>query len=251
MIKRITTIILILLAMGMQSAFANDYGSIASYSDLVVQNSEDARITTIVEGTTNSEGVLFLPVMKDSRVESVFTHTGSLKSNVFEMTEIGDLKYYEVKFDGTESDVKLEYVQIQEGSYEQGKSKQKGTYPGNIKKIEYKFVNTTPVEIDDYSLEFYVPENTELYNIKDYDPEDPVLVGGSAYGKFVKYDFGSMDPGEENELEFNVYKQAGIVKGIIWSICIALSVFFLYVKRDILAKASDLAASRQPAKQTS
>lgn len=251
MIKRIITIFTILLAVGMQAAFAGEYGAVEKYSDTVVQLNEDAKITTLVEGVTSSEGILVLPVMKGSRIESVFSHEGSLQTEDFNVIEIGDMKYYEVRFIESESPVKLEYVQIQEGAYEKGKSKQKGTYPGNIKKIEYKFVNTTPVEIGDYSMEVYVPQDMELYNIKDYDPEDPIIVGSGSYGKSMLYDFGSLDPGEESEIEFNVYQQAPVVKGIIWTVCVVLATFFLYAKRDILVKASDLAASRKPVRQTS
>ncbi len=249
--KRIMTILMVLLALGMQSAFAGEYGKIEVYSDSVVQLNENAKITSTLEGVTSAEGLLVLPVAKNSSIESVTALMGTLRSETVVLTEIGDLKYYEVEFEEAESAVRLEYVQVQEGTYAQGKSKQKGTYPGNIRKIEYKFVNTSPVEIDDYALEFYVPHEMELYNIDGYDPEDPIVVEAGSYGKKMRYDFGSVDPGEANELEFNVYQQAPLAKGIIWTSCVALAGFFLYAKRDILTQASELSASKKPARQTS
>ncbi|WP_353095211.1 hypothetical protein [Tissierella praeacuta] len=233
-------IFLLVLMMSFSTiVYADNVGELNSIKDVVIPSEDNGIITTTIIGITNSNGELVIPKYKDAEITNIDVKAGSLTGN-FEVVENGSLKYHVVRFKERESNVEFVITQTQENTFELAESKQKGTFPGNVKMVTFNMVNNTPVEIGKYDLEMAIPENYELYNIVGYDPEEPYNIFSIANTKYGAFEFEKLSVGKDVKLSINIIKPNNAFNIILWIAVILISVFFLYKNRDMLKKAKEL-----------
>lgn len=232
------------LLLGMSSLAAEHLGSMTQVTDTVVSEGESGRIVTEISGLTDGEGLLALPMYEDAELVSVTAASGTLEGELQEQ-ETGMTRYLVAKFAEAETEVGLELVWNQEGTYKMKAAKTKGTAPGNLKTIRYSMVNTAPVSIESYQLHFAVPEGYELAGIVGYDPEEEFQIGARDGYKFGSYHFGKAEVGQESSMSINIQKEGGGLGLLIWGITLVVSAFFLYKNRGMLKEASELAAKKK------
>lgn len=233
-------IFLLVLIMSFSTiVYADNVGELNSIKDVVIPSEDNGIITTTIIGVTNSDGELVIPKYEDTEIVNIDVRTGNLIDD-FKVAENGSLKYYVARFKEKESTVEFVITQTQENTFELAKSKQKGTFPGNVKMVTFNMINNTPVEIGKYDLEMAIPEKYELYNIVGYDPEEPYNIFSVDNTKYGAFEFGKLSAGKDVKLSINIIKPNNSFNIILWIAVVLISVFFLYKNRDMLKKAKEL-----------
>ena len=230
------------------TAFADDLGSIERIADTVTPNGENGRIVSLVQATTDEAGRLALPQYEDAVLEQITASTGTLQGQPQPVSE-GQNTYLVAQFAENGAAVELRLEWAQEGTYELGKAKTKDTAPGGLKCVTYSMVNTTPLEVGDYSADVAVPEGWELEAIVDYDAEEDFATYSENGVKFARQGFGSLPIGGEGKIKVNVSQQAPWFAIAMWAVTLVVSGWFLYVNRSMLAKAKELAAKKKAEKE--
>ncbi|MEG0854173.1 MAG: hypothetical protein RSF82_09885 [Angelakisella sp.] len=221
------------------TAFAGTLGEITSMHDTVYPEGESGKITTVVIGKTDSEGMLALPKYKDAELLSVVAAKGTL-TDAPKSAETGATKYLLAQFSEKETEVELTLTWVQEETYKLGKAKMKDTAPGDFKAAAYSMTNTAPVKIGNYKLDMAVPQGYEMANIVDYDPEEDYSIYQNKGVKFGHHTFGELAAGGKAKFAINIKKNVGASVLVIWAVCILISAFFLYKNRDMLRQAKEL-----------
>ena len=225
-------------------AFASGTGELEYVKDVVVPNGHNGVITTTIKGTTDSEGILRIPCYKSAEIKAVNVKTGKLIGEL-KKEKTGSLEYYVARFEGKGEKVEFVISQTQKKTFEITPSKQKDTFPGNVKMVTYKMTNNTPVEIKKYVLEMAIPEAYELYNIVDYDPEEAYSIFSKDGGKYGAFEFGKLSPGKEIKFSMNIYKTGKSFRFILWGAVILISAFFMYKNKGMLKQAKELTEQKK------
>jgi len=244
--KKLLTILSVLIMCFSFStvAFASSTGELEYVKDVVVPNGQNGNITTTIKGTTDSEGVLRIPCYKNADIKKINIKTGKLIGE-FKKEKIGSLVYYIAKFEGKEDKVELVVYQTQKKTFEITPSKQKDTFPGNVKMVTYKMTNNAPVEIKKYVLEMAIPEDYELYNIVGYDPEEDYSIFSKDGNKYGAFEFGKVSAGKESKFSMNIYKTGKSFTFILWGAVILISAFFMYKNKGMLKQAKELTKEKK------
>lgn len=220
------------------SAYAMDFGELISVEDKVIPSGENATITQRIDARTDTEGEVAFPAYKNSQIENVDVLGGTLLKEP-EERKIGDKKYYVIAFDEKESEVSFIVTLSQEGTYEGDEADLGDTFPKDVVEIEYKAVNTSPLNIGKYSAQIAVPEGKQLLNIIGYNAKKPYSIIKADGYIFGKYDFGSIDAGEEVKLAINIYNQSNKSVIGVWVSIIIISIFFMFKNRYLLFKVKE------------
>lgn len=225
-------------------ALAAGTGELDSIKDSVVPNKENSVITTSIKGTTDAEGTLIFPVYKDTEITKVDVKKGK-QIGEFKKEKSGSLEYYVAKFEGKSEKVEFVLTQNQKKTYAISDSKQKETFPGNVKTVTYKMVNTTPIEIKKYDLEMAIPPEYELYNIIGYDPELSYKIFTRDGMKLASFEFGKLTAGKDIKFALNLKQTGPTFTIILWGVILLVSAFFLYKNRGMLNQAKEIKAQKK------
>ncbi|GAB6167787.1 hypothetical protein JCM1393_02470 [Clostridium carnis] len=225
-------------------AFASSIEELEYVKDVVVPNGQDGVITTTIKGTTDSEGVLRIPCYKNADIKKIDIKTGKLIEEL-KKEKNGSLEYYIAKFEEKEDKVELVISQAQKNTFEINASKQKDTFPGNVKMVTYKMTNNTPVEIEKYALEMAIPEEYELYNIVGYNPEKAYSMFSKDGSKYGAFEFGKLSAGKESKFSINIYKTGKSFTFILWGVVVLISSFFMYKNKEMLKQAKELTKEKK------
>lgn len=248
-LKRTGLILLVLAVFAHLSipAFAADLGEISAMQDTVHPDGENGQIVTVVTGVTDQEGYLAIPLYSKATLQNVTVLSGTLDGELAE-TKTGATKYYLAKFSEPEQEVSLQLTYLQEETYVIGKAKTKDTAPGDMKAIKYKMVNSSPVKIGSYSLEYAIPQGYELSAIVGYNPEKDFSVYVENGFKYGHQGFGELKPGESASITINMQKSSSALQIGAWIVTAIASAFFLYKNRGMLTEAKELAQKKNSSK---
>lgn len=225
-------------------AYASNTGQLDYVKDVVVPNKENSVITTTIKGTTDSKGVLIIPCYKNAQITNINVKIGKLIGE-FKKEKNGSLEYYIANFEGSGDKVELVITQTQKKTYEISPSKQKDTFPGNVKMVTYKMVNNTPIEIKKYVLEMGIPKEYELFNIVGYDPEETYSIFSKDGIKYGAFEFGKLSAGKDIKFSINIYKTGRFFPLILWGTVILISAFFMYKNKDMLRQAKEITEQKK------
>ncbi|WP_051623466.1 hypothetical protein [Clostridium hydrogeniformans] len=238
--KLMTMLLILIMTFSFSSvAFGSELGELDSIKDVVLPDKEKGSITTTITGTTDEKGILVLPSYKDTEITKVNVKTGKLIENLKKQKN-GSLEYYVAKFEEKESKVELILTQTQDKTFTISASKQKETFPGNVKVVNYKMRNNTPIEVKKYELEMGIPEGYELYNIAGYDPELSYKIFAKDGTKYGSFDFGRLSAGKDIKFSINIYKKGANFNFILWGAVILISAYFMYKNKGVLKEAKEL-----------
>ncbi len=214
----------------------HEFGEILTIDDTATPEDTDGVMSSKITAITTSTGISVFPCYKDSTLIDIEVESGTLVSEP-QLIEYGDTKFYRLQFEETESEVSYTATSLIEELYVTEEQDFGDTFPSGIELIVVKLYNTTPVEIQNYTLAVAVPKDRELLSIIDYSPKKPYsmpVIGDYTYGM---YDFEDVKPGEKVELEVHVYETSSTVKMILWPVGIIGSIAYLYYSRDLLNQA--------------
>lgn len=219
--------------------YADSIGQLDYVKDVVTSNKENSVITTSIKGTTDSKGGLIIPCYKDAEIANINVKNGKIVEK-FKKEKNGSLEYYIAKFEGKNDKVEFVITQTQKKTYKISESKQKDTFPGNVKMVTYKMVNNTPIEIKKYVLEMAIPKEYELFNIVGYDPEKPYSIFSKDGIKYGAFEFGKLSAGKDIKFSINIYKTGRFFNLTLWGTVILISAFFMYKNKEILRQAKEI-----------
>ena len=230
-------------------AMSAELGELGSISDTVIPDGENAKIFTVVTGTTDSQGRMALPAYKDATLDAALATQGTLSGSP-EKSENGSAKYYIAQFSEKEAPVTLNLQWTQEGTYAPGKAKTKGTAPGNLKAFAYSMTNSAPLKIGSYALDMALPQGWELSSIVGYDAEEDYDIYTKDGNKYGHYTFGELAIGGKAKFTINASQTSGAFTIIMWIITFAVSGYFLYKNKGMLTEAKEAAEKKKAEKGT-
>lgn len=206
---------------------AKDNGKILTYKEFIRPEGKNAVINVKIEAITDSEGYVYIPKLKNYNI-SFDTSEKPEKNKI----SVGNITYETFKFDAKKEKVAMNIIYNKEDFYEGSKSKQKDSRPDGIKMYKYKFKNSSPVVIDNYSVLISIPKGIELYNmVKPKSSENYKIDITDGY-KSVEVVEEGLKPGDKVEVGVNIYVPDSRLKYIVFAICIFISALFLYKRRN-------------------
>lgn len=224
---------LILAAVSIQ---ASELGEIHNYSEIIQPVEQDGRISITVSGVTNEQGLLYLPSYQDSSVSTYSSLSGKLEQGP-EVTSIHGRKVLAYQFSEPNSEVTLQQTLFVEDVYKTKKAKIKYSQPGGVKRISYKFINTSPVTITKYSGQLSVPEKTELYGVvaPEWSKKKKTFeIKRDGDWKVVEVKRKKVSPGDDVTFKIRTYSPSPMIKWTLWSLVVFLSGALLWKRRDVL-----------------
>lgn len=230
-------------------AMAAELGELETVVDIVTPDGQNAKISTIVTGVTDSEGKLALPAYKDASLDDAAATQGTLQGAP-EKAANGGAKYYIAQFSEKEAPVTLTLAWTQEGTYVPGKAKTKDTAPGNLKAFVYSMTNSAPLKIGSYVLDMALPQGWELSSIVGYDAEEDFDIYVKDGMKYGHYTFGELGIGGKAKFTINASQTGAAFTAVMWIITIGVSAFFLYKNKEMLTEAKEADAKKKAEKGT-
>lgn len=234
-----TAILLILSIMFSGNIYASDLGELISINDRVIPDGENAIITQTIKAVTGTDGSLAVPYYKNSEILSLEIKKGSSADSP-QKAVVGDKTYRLLDFGRQNSEVEFTLTLRMEGAYELEEADLGDTFPSNAFEIQYKVINTSPLNIGKYSVEVAAPGNFELLNIENFSAKKPYSIFREGNYAFGAYNFKGIDAGEEIKFTMNVYRTSRLAVVLIWISGILLSAMFMFKNRELLAKAKAL-----------
>ncbi|GAA0076741.1 hypothetical protein UT300005_11190 [Clostridium sp. CTA-5] len=239
--KKLLTILLALTLVTSSSApvFATDNDAkLVSVEDVITKDGENANIKESIKSITDSNGNIYFPAYKDSKIDKVIIENGTQNGNV-ELIKNGDMEYNLLNFKEKNEEVTFDIEIIQEKTYVEKKAKVGNTLPQNINMIEFKEKNSSPLNIENYTISLAAPDGDELLNIVNFDPEKKYEIFEKDGKTFGKYAFGKIKSGSDMRLAINIYNKNKTFNYIVWAIAIIISIFFMVKNKDLLTKAKE------------
>lgn len=239
--KKLLTILIALMVLVPSSmpVFAADkVGKIISIDDVITKDSENANIKENIKAITDSNGNIYFPCYKNSKINEVTIEKGTKNGDV-KVIKNGDIKYNSLNFKEKNEEVIFNLDITQEKTYVEEKAKIGNTVPGGVKLIQFKGKNDSPLNIDNYTVSLAAPKGYELLNIVDFNAEKPYKVfekDGKNFGSFV---FGKIKSGSEIKFSINVYKKNKVFNYVVWGFAIVISILFMIKNKDLLKKAKE------------
>jgi hypothetical protein len=233
MVLKIKNIIIfsILLLVFSIPVFAQNYNEIISYSEKVLPDGDDALISASVTATSNDSNEVYVPLNKKAKLIR-YTITPPSVSADPEQIRINGKNVYKFVMSEKQDKYQIELQYKLPGVYKGKKAKMKGSHPGGVKTVTYKFVNNLPVTMKSYQVHLYIPEKKELYHV--LTPAKKYKINADNTGKYVSYAVSKIGGYGNITVSANVYSQSAKVKIVIWIAIILLSVFLLMKRVDVI-----------------
>ncbi|WP_252236594.1 hypothetical protein [Clostridium sp. CH2] len=239
--KKLLTIVLVLTLVTSSSVpvFAADKDAkLVSIEDVITKDGENANIKESIKAITDSNGNIYFPSYKDSKINKITIENGTQNGNV-ELIKNGDIEYNSLNFKEKNTEVTFDLEIIQEKTYVEKGAKIGSTFPKNINMIEFKDKNNSPLNIENYTINLAAPIGYELLNIVNFDPEKEYEVFEKDRKIFGKYAFGKIKSGSDMKLAINIYNKNKTFNYIVWGMAIIISILFMVKNKDLLTKAKE------------
>ncbi|SFC94042.1 hypothetical protein [Clostridium uliginosum] len=239
--KKLLTVLLALtlIILPAEQVFAADKdGKLISIEDVITKNGENANIKESITAITDSNGKVDFPSYKDSKINKITIENGTQNGDV-ELIKNGDIEYNSLNFTEKNKEVKFSIEIIQEKTYVEKAAKIGSTFPQNVKLIEFKEKNNSPLNIENYTINLAAPNGYELLHIVDFNPEKQYEVFQKDGQTFGKFEFKKVKCGSDMKLSINVYNKNKTFNYIVWALAIVISILFMIKNRDLLEKAKE------------
>lgn len=197
--KKLMTILLALtlIFLSLGSAFAADKeAKLVSIDDVITKDGKNANIKESIKAITDSRGNIYFPSHKNGTINKITVEEGTQNGNI-NLIKNGDIEYNSLNFKEKNKEVKLFLEITQEETYIEKKAKIGNTFPQNVKLIDFKGRNASPLNIENYTVSLAAPKGYELLNVVEFDPEKKYRIfekDGETFGSYV---FGKIKSGDE------------------------------------------------------
>jgi len=219
----------------MVPVFSEDMGQVITYSEQIMpKENDDAVLYITVEGVTNEKGSLYVPLYKNADPLSLDIVKGSLNADTGKETSVYGKKCIEYIFNEKNAPVTIKQQYLLKDFYKGKTAKIKDSHPGGISTISYKFNNNIPVGIGSYSVSLSIPKGVELYEVLSPAKSKDYTISMKEGIKTVSVENKKIGSAGSYTVSVNIYRQPVTVKIVIWITAIALSIFLLYKRKDII-----------------
>jgi len=231
--KYLSTTSLVCLAVSVQ---ASELGAIHNYSEVIQPLEKNGVINVTVSGVTNDKGMLYLPSYEDSSITEFSAIEGQLKTQP-QIANVYGRDVLAYQFATPNSEVQLQQTLLVEDVYKTKKAKIKYSQPGGVKRISYKFTNTSPVTIAKYTGLLSVPKNTELYGVVTPEwskKKKTYEIRREGDWKVVEVVRKQIAPSKGVKFKVRTYSPSPMIKWTLWTMVIFLSGALLWKRRDVI-----------------
>ncbi len=239
--KKLLTILLALtlIVSASESAFAaGKEVKLVSIDDIITKDGKNANIKESIKAITDSNGNIYFPSYKNSIINKITVEEGTQNGDI-KLIKNGDIEYNSLNFKEKNKKVKFFLEITQEKTYVEKKAKIGNTFPQNVKLIDFTGKNTSPLNIENYTVSLAAPKGYEILNIVGFNSEKQYKVfekDGKIFGSYV---LGKIKSGSEMKFSINVYNKNKNFNYIVWVLAIVISISFMVKNKDLLQKAKE------------
>ncbi len=226
------TLFIMLMMLFSISIFGRDYSVITKLEEEIRPDGSNGNIRVEIEGETNRDGVLFLPYEDSVILNNLEILKGSLLTKELARVEVGTLEFIGLQFAQKDAEVKLVANLTDEEFYKGGKSKQKNSYPSKITTVSYSIKNSTPTNIENYSVKIFIPKDIELYKMLTPSKTSDFKLGNEEGMHYVVVESGKIQSQSKLSVKFDTYVRSGKTEIITLFIILFVTGFFMYKRRS-------------------
>lgn len=208
--------------------------AIKSYEEVLDLSGSSPRIAVSSQCVSDAQGVVYLPSRGKLAVTTIGVEGAGLLNGPGEDAKIDDLPCLKLLVDKAGSPVKVSIVYDAKEVLKAKDSKLGTTYPGGVSNYARTFANTAPLNIAAYSATMILPEGMDVYQVVKPAKAESYDLSSLDGKRTVVLKTAAVKAGAGSDISVDVYRQAGSTKTLVWVLVIGISLFMLFMRREIL-----------------
>jgi len=229
----LTAFVLILHTAGVS---AETVSKIEKYDETVKLSKDGTTIEVSAACVSDSQGFIYLPARGKLVLKDIGVQGAALLNGKGEDVKLGDFSCYRLRIDKPDSSVDVKIVWDAKDAVQKKNAKLGTTYPGGVTNFSRSFVNSTSGDIKKYSLTLLLPAGAELYSMEKPKDFEKFQLSSKNGGKAISVKAAALKAGASSDFSVNVYGRSASSGIIVWAVVLAVSIFVMIRRRDVLKR---------------